>query len=113
MDYLTEVEVELGNFTQALYNGINEINKKSDSLDQTSRIKMINGLSSDLLSAHTSVMHSIGKIPEEIFTASREAQENEINMLQIKYEHSLNKIEKLKSQAKNVINCLEQNLDTL
>ena len=113
MDYLTELELELANFTQTLFQGVNEIQQKAETLDQASRIKLINTLSSDLLGSHTSVMNSIGKIPEEIFSSSREEQENEIKMLEIKYEQSVSRLERLKTHAKEVFNCLEKNLDTL
>ena len=113
MDYLTEVENDLANFTQTLFQGINEIQQKSEKLDQASRIKLINSLSADLLASHNGVMNSIGKVPEEIFTSTREAQENEIKLLELKYEQSVSRLDKLKTQAKDVFSSLEQNLDSL
>lgn len=110
MDYLTEIEVKLASFTQALYQGVNEIQEKSETLDQQSRVKFVNVLSSDLLAAHSNVIEAINKIPEEIFTMSREAQENEIKTLELRYEQSVNRLQTLKSQAQNVYNALEQNL---
>jgi hypothetical protein len=113
MDYLTELETELSNFTDTLFRGVNEINQKSDTLDQASRVKFINSLSTELMNSHNSVMNVVGKIPEEIFSTTREAQENEIKALELKYEQSVNRLEKLKIHAKNVFECLEQNLDTM
>lgn len=113
MDYLTELENELAGFTQMLFQGVSEIQLKGDSLDQISRNKLINSLSTDLLNSHAGVLSSIGKIPDEIFTVTRESQENEVKMLELKYEQAVNRLERLKNNAKNVFQCLEENLDSL
>ena len=113
MDYLTDLENELSSFTLTLFQGINEIQQKTEDLDQASRIKLINSLSSELLNSHTNVMSAVGRIPDEIFSASREKQEAEIKLLELKYQQSLSRLEKLKTQAKNVFDCLETNLDSL
>lgn len=110
MDYLTELELALGNFTQALYQGVSEIQLK-EGLEQGARNKMIAELSSELLNSHTNVMNVIGKIPDEIFTKSREEQEAEIKALQLKYEQSLHRLENLKVNARNVFDTLEDSLD--
>ena len=113
MDYLTDLENELSSFTLTLFQGINEIQQKTEDLDQASRIKLINSLSSELLNSHTNVMSAVGRIPDEIFSASREKQEAEIKLLELKYQQSLSRLEKLKTQAKNVFDCLETNLDSI
>ena len=110
MDYLTELELSLGNFTQALYQGVSEIQLK-EGLDQGAKSKMILELSSELLNSHTSVMNVIGKIPDELFTKTREEQEAEIKALELKYEQSLHRLENLKAHAQNVFNTLEDSLD--
>ena len=113
MDYITEVESELANFTQCLYQGISEIQQKSETLDQASRVKLINSLSSELLSSHSNVVNSISKIPEELFSTSRESQEAEIKSLELKYEQSVSRLSSLKDQAKAVFISFEQNLDKI
>lgn len=110
MDYLTELELALANFTQSLYTGVNEIQEK-DTIDQNARNKLITELSSDILNSHTNIMNIIGKIPAEIFTKTREEQEAEIKSLEMKYEQSLHRLENLKANASNVFKCLEDSLD--
>jgi hypothetical protein len=110
MDCLTELEVALGNFTQALYQGINEIQEKSG-LDQNTRNKLITDLSTEILNSHTNIMNVVGKIPNEIFTKTREEQEAEIRNLEMKYENSLHKLENLKEKAEKVFKVVEDSLD--
>lgn len=113
MDYLSDLESNLANFTGKLFQGINEIQAQASILDQAERAKLVSSYSAQLVEAHQGIMNSIGKLPDELFSQTKEQQEGEIRNLQLQYEQAVDRLEKLQKKAIVVHECVRESLDTL
>jgi len=113
MDYLTELENELSNFTRVLYEGLSKVQDEVTRSDKQARNKLISQVGSDIADAHRSILNVITKIPEDLFKQSRENQEAEIRALQEQYESSISKLRHLQAQASFVHQTLGKTLDNL
>ncbi|CAG9315754.1 unnamed protein product [Blepharisma stoltei] len=113
MDYLSDLESNLANFTGKLYQGINEIQQQAAKLEPSERAKLVSSYSAQLVEAHQGIISSISKLPDELFSQTKEQQEGEIKTLQLQYEQAVERLEKLQKKAKIVNECVQESLDAL
>ena len=113
MDYLSELEKELANFTHKLYTGIGSIQEQVIHLDPQTRARMVNTLGAELASAHLNVINVINKLPQELFVQNRDKQESEILSLQKEYEIAVARLEKLQGKARELHSSIEKSFEEM
>ena len=112
MDYLSELEKELYNFTSKVFEGVSRINAQQFEEPQ-GKEQSIHSLGAEIAAAHHSVIGAISKIPEDLFKNTREQQEGEIKELEEQYQEAAQRLAKVQERAKFLEGQLEDCLDSL